>query len=79
MKNKDIYIYQKIFINKDSQKLDEEIQDFISNENIKVISLQGIANPEDYDSHLYLLLYEFNKQKISKKTPLIFNLNQKGI
>lgn len=67
MKNKDIYIYQKIFINKDSQKLNEEIQDFINNENIKVVSIQGISNPEDYDNHLSLLLYEFNKQKISKK------------
>ena len=61
MKNKDIYIYQKIFINKDSQKLNEEIQDFISNENIKVISLQGIANPEDYGHDLVLLLYELKK------------------
>lgn len=61
MKDKNIYIYQKIFINKDSQKLDEEIQDFISNENIKVISLQGIANPEDYDHDLVLLLYELKK------------------
>lgn len=61
MKDKNIYIYQKIFINKDSQKLDEEIQDFISNENIKVISLQGIANPEDYGHDLVLLLYELKK------------------
>ena len=61
MNNKDIYIYQKIFINKDSQKLNEEIQDFISNENIKVVSLQGIANPEDYDNDLALLLYEIKK------------------
>lgn len=61
MNNKDIYIYQKIFINKDSQKLNEEIQDFISNENIKVVSLQGIANPEDYDNDLVLLLYEIKK------------------
>ena len=61
MKDKNIYIYQKIFINKDSQTLDEEIQDFISNENIKVISLQGIANPEDYDHDLVLLLYELKK------------------
>lgn len=61
MENKDIYIYQKIFIDKDSQKLNEEIQDFISNENIKVVSLQGIANPEDYDHDLVLLLYELKK------------------
>lgn len=61
MKDKDIYIYQKIFINKDSQKLNEEIQDFISNENIKVVSLQGIANPKDYDHDLVLLLYELKK------------------
>lgn len=61
MNNKDIYIYQKIFINKDSQKLNEEIQDFISNENIKVVSLQGIANPENYNNDLALLLYKIKK------------------
>lgn len=57
----DIYIYQKLFENEDLQKLEEEVENFLSDKNIEVVSVQGISNPNEYNKYLALVLYKLKK------------------
>ena len=57
----DIYIYQKLFENEDLQKLEEEVENFLSDKNIEVVSVQGISNPNEYNKYLVLVLYKLKK------------------
>lgn len=57
----DIYIYQKLFENEDLQKLEEEVENFLSDKNIEVVSIQGISNPNEYNKYLTLVVYKLKK------------------
>lgn len=60
----DIYIYQKLFENKNIKKLEEEIETFLSDENVEVVSIQRLSklsNTNLYDKYLALVLYKLKK------------------
>ena len=64
----DIYIYQKLFENENIKKLEEENEAFLSDENIKVVSIQGISNPNEDNKYLALVLYKLKKIKTDDMT-----------
>lgn len=57
----DIYIYQKSFENENTEKLEEEIKDFLNDENIEVVTIQKSSNVNIYNKYLALVLYKLKK------------------
>lgn len=54
----DIYIYQKLFENGNIEKLEEEIKDFLNDENVEVVSIQKSSDVNIYNKYLALVLYK---------------------
>lgn len=44
------------------QKLEEEVENFLSDKNIEVVSVQGISNPNEYNKYLVLVLYKLKNK-----------------